>query len=81
MVITGDNFGPSFESGNQLDIVVTYGPTSNALQYSAIGCNVTKAHTEITCITAEGTGSFHFWTVSVAGQSRYFLFFSFSPVY
>ena len=44
-------------------------PGAKDQQFVAIGCNVTRAHVEITCFTSQGAGSKHQWKVHVAGMS------------
>jgi hypothetical protein len=46
---------------------VTYGPKGT--EFTARNCTVTRAHSEITCTTAPGTGRVLYWTVTIRGQS------------
>ena len=64
VVLTGVHFGPAGPAN--LDIV-TYGPT--ATEITAESCTVSIPGTQITCLTAEGTGTGHSWVLSVGGQS------------
>ena len=69
VLIKGTNFGP-IESWNP--VTATFGlpplsPGAAEQQFSALACNVTRAHLEITCLTSQGAGSKHQWKVQVAG--------------
>lgn len=44
-----------------------YGPQGSEI--SALNCRVVKSHTEIECLTNEGTGYGHSWQVVVGGQA------------
>ena len=71
VLISGTNFGP-IASWNPVS--ATFGlplksPGSQDQQFDAIGCNVTRAHTEITCQTSPGAGSKHQWNIQVAGMT------------
>ena len=46
---------------------VTYGPSGN--EYTALNCNVTSAHTAITCLTVPGTGRKLIWSITVGNQT------------
>lgn len=46
---------------------VTYGPTG--IEYTAQACNVTKSHSQITCLTTSGVGGQLLWIVEVGHQA------------
>lgn len=62
VVITGTNFGPI--AGHT--VTATYG--SDGSGFSAVGCQVTEAHTEITCESNDGVGAGLLWRVVVGSQ-------------
>jgi len=80
VVITGENFGaatgigagagvPGLEGG----LVASYSNEDNADDpYIAVGCMVTKPHTEVTCRTAPGIGRDYTWTLHVGGRASVF---------
>jgi hypothetical protein len=63
--LIGDMFGP--RGHNQL--TVEYGPVDGDLVFTATDCEVTTAHTGMTCLSAPGTGADSSWRVTVAGQA------------
>jgi hypothetical protein len=65
ITLTGVNFGPLGTT-----IVATYGLLATPTTYSASGCAVSVAHTQITCNTADGVGTSYVWRVTIAGQSN-----------
>ena len=76
--VTGDMFGPATLASpagvpqpGAIAPLARYGhPAANAslLQYLAQGCLVTVDHTQMTCLTAPGTGAALVWAAFVAGQ-------------
>jgi len=62
VILTGSYF-----SINKFLEKVTYGPKGT--EFTARNCTVTRAHSEITCTTAPGTGRVLYWTVTIRGQS------------
>ena len=70
VVVTGANFGPL---GAAAAVVVTYAnPFLDGLGGSTYypKCNMTVAHTELTCTTLAGVGFNHTWQVKVGNQTR-----------
>ena len=65
VVLRGANFGPV--GGAQ--VTATYGKSNDTVVFSASGCFVSQAHSEITCQTAPGAGDQLDWTVVVDGQT------------
>jgi hypothetical protein len=52
------------------NVTATYGKvTDSPLRYTALSCAVTTAHTVMTCLTTQGTGTGLVWRVSVEGQA------------
>ena len=64
IIIVGKHFGPVTTKSAALN--VSYGHWG--FEYSAKGCVVTIANSEIRCFTSEGTGGNHSWHVWIAGQ-------------
>jgi sugar lactone lactonase YvrE len=62
VILTGSYF-----SINKFLEKVTYGPKGT--EFTARNCTVSRAHSEITCTTAPGTGRVLYWTVTIRGQS------------
>jgi hypothetical protein len=62
VILTGSYF-----SINKFLEKVTYGPKGT--EFTARNCTVTRAHSEITCTTAPGTGRVLYWTVTIRGQT------------
>ncbi|MEI9901440.1 MAG: IPT/TIG domain-containing protein [Hyphomicrobium sp.] len=52
IVIQGSNFGPATTPNNLIQVV--YGPGGNA--FTATGCSITTAQTEVTCTSMAGAG-------------------------
>jgi hypothetical protein len=74
--IDGDNFGPTcvpsggacvLANGNEVVLRAFYG-TAEPYDFEATSCSVTQAHSQISCVTAEGTGLDHAWKISVEEQ-------------
>jgi hypothetical protein len=67
--ITGENFGPFVDgtSGGPSAISVAYGD-DGVMQFTAVSCEVTTPHEAITCLTGEGYGLNHQWTVEINNQ-------------
>lgn len=63
LILSGEQLGPL----GSTDVQVTYGG-SDSLRYKAEQCTVSAAHSQITCLTAEGTGVKHAVRVVVGGQ-------------
>ena len=64
VVVAGSNLGPSFTAGRD---VVTYGPTGT--EFVATDCTTAEKHTQLSCVTAPGTGAGHKWQVTIASQA------------
>jgi hypothetical protein len=64
VVVSGRDFGVAGWS-----VGVTYGPNAAPQRYTAGQCNVTTAHTRVTCWTSSGSGIDHSWTISIQGLS------------
>ncbi|GBG24702.1 Protein O-linked-mannose beta-1,2-N-acetylglucosaminyltransferase 1 [Hondaea fermentalgiana] len=64
--ISGSGFGPVTEIDGT--VVARYGG-ENGIKYYATDCAVIREDTQISCLTASGTGRDHPWTVSISGQS------------
>jgi VCBS repeat-containing protein len=68
VIIEGENFGP--KSGCiGCAVSATYGPDGGTGQFSASGCSVTLANTEVTCTVAHGVGKNLKWVVTVNGHT------------
>ena len=68
MRILGANFGIL---GGRDSVTVTYAEAGSATTFSARNCSVTEpSNTEIVCISSEGWGGSHVWSVSIDGVSR-----------
>jgi hypothetical protein len=69
VTIAGTGFGPLSVIGQIPNPIpgVTYGK-ANASGYTAVNCYVSVADTQITCLTAEGTGTTLLWTINVGYQ-------------
>ena len=63
--LRGVNFGPPPPVGQDVGVVVAYAASGNT--YTATGCRV-LSQTEVTCLTAPGSGLNHTWQLSIAGQ-------------
>ena len=63
VVVTGGNFGPAVAGYLQK---VTYG--QNGTDFTASGCSVTIADTQVSCTTAPGAGAGLRWLITVDGQ-------------
>ena len=76
VTLIGSQFGPLTPlgvtgnplTGDALQPLAWYGPNGTH-RYSGVHCYVRVADTEITCLTAPGTGLGHLWSVSVGGQA------------
>lgn len=75
VILIGSQFGPltpldgagNALAGSALQPLAWYGPNGTQ-RYSGVQCYVRVANTEISCLTAPGTGLGHLWSVSVGGQ-------------
>jgi len=64
VLVSGGDFGPV----NGANVTAKYGGAANKVEFTAVGCYVSIAHTQITCTTAPGAGKDLSWVVTVDGQ-------------
>ena len=65
IVVSGTDFGPA-----HIVPILSYGDANDASSlYYGTSCSVSVAHTQITCLSAEGTGKDHAMSVRVGGQN------------
>jgi hypothetical protein len=71
--IDGANFGPTcmpsgqaclLANGGKVFLRAFYGREA-PYDFEATSCSVTQAHSQVSCVTAEGTGLNHSWAISV----------------
>jgi hypothetical protein len=68
IIVQGNGFGPKpLPSGTV--ITLHYGPSPSYDHYTATNCELTTAHTTLTCRASAGVGVSHRLVVSVAGQA------------
>lgn len=60
--LSGTNLGPA-----DMAVIVKYGPATG-VEYTAIDCKVSSAHSTVRCLTAPGVGAGLKWSIEVAGQ-------------
>ena len=74
ITITGENFGPLGLASSAIGVKYARGLSQMDLRSSppgivAVSCNVTRAHSEISCFGAPGIGTFlDFWVYNLAGS-------------
>jgi hypothetical protein len=67
--LTGEHFGPASALAEINGVF--YGPASSPRKYQAVGCKITAepSPSRMECLSAEGTGKDHEWTVVVGNQN------------
>ncbi len=66
--LQGSNFGPAATPNSYIQVV--YGPGGNA--FTATGCSITTAQTEVTCTSMAGAGASISTTLTIATQTSLF---------